>query len=104
MTLVVLRDQLDDSTKEVAQVMSQIAVVDMLEAFPTKFSISRKRALTQKEIAKSLGVEFCNDVHRLHDIPQCFAELFDLSGFFILAVDKAVAKDHARRLQVGSDE
>ena len=90
--------QLDHPAVQVAEVVGQVRVVDIAELLPAELAIAGERTFTQEVVAERFRVELRDDVHRLDDVAERFADLLDVAGVLILDVNEAVAEHLARRL------
>src|SRR5208337_4780959 len=86
------------SAVQVPQVVGQAAVIDVGEALERELPVAAERALAHEVEAERLGRELADQVHRLDHVAQALAQLLDLSGLLVLAIDKPVSEDLAGRL------
>ncbi len=86
---------------DVPQVVGQVGVVDGGEPLERELAVAAERALAHEVVAERLRRELLDQLHRLDDVAQALADLLDLAGLLVLAVDEAVAEDPARQRQPG---
>src|SRR5262249_31391962 len=93
----VLRANSEASAQQVAEVVRQLAVVNLRKTRPAELPIRRERTLAQEKVAERLRGELLHNLHRFDHVPQRLAALLDGARLPILPINYPVGEHLCRR-------